>query len=215
MRITKLGHACVRVEHAGTTVVLDPGVFTDPGAVDGADVVLITHEHPDHYLPEHLRATDARIFAPADVAARIREDAPDVFDRVSVLRAGEQVDVGRAGGLPVTAVGQRHAVIHPELAPVSNTGYVLALGDTRVYHPGDALCPPDAPVDLLLLPVSAPWLKISEAIDFARSVGAPRNLAIHDRVYSEAGLRIAEQHLSSFLGANGQDYTRLTDGQDL
>ena len=50
MRITKFGHACVRVEHDGVTVVIDPGVFTDVEAVDGADAVLITHEHADHYV---------------------------------------------------------------------------------------------------------------------------------------------------------------------
>ena len=44
MRITKFGHACVRVEYAGTTLVIDPGVFTQPEALTGADAVLITHE---------------------------------------------------------------------------------------------------------------------------------------------------------------------------
>ena len=62
MRITKFGHACVRIEHDGVTVVVDPGVFTDVEAVDGADAVLITHEHFDHYVPDHLRATDAPIW---------------------------------------------------------------------------------------------------------------------------------------------------------
>ena len=73
MRITKLGHACVRIEHAGVTVVIDPGVFTDVGAVDGADAVLITHEHPDHYLADHLRATDAPIWTIDAVARQIRD----------------------------------------------------------------------------------------------------------------------------------------------
>ncbi len=77
MRITKFGHACVRVEFDGTTVVLDPGVFTDAGALDGADAVLITHEHPDHYLPAHLLATDAAVFTIEGVAARIR--CPSAF----------------------------------------------------------------------------------------------------------------------------------------
>src|SRR6476660_8373695 len=36
MRITKFGHACVRVENDGRTVVLDPGMFTDVEALDGA-----------------------------------------------------------------------------------------------------------------------------------------------------------------------------------
>ena len=50
MRITKFGHACVRVEHDGATLVIHPGGWTEPEAVDGATAVLITHEHPDHYL---------------------------------------------------------------------------------------------------------------------------------------------------------------------
>jgi L-ascorbate metabolism protein UlaG (beta-lactamase superfamily) len=78
MRLTKFGHSCVRVEYDGTTVVLDPGVFTDAGAVDGADVVLITHEHPDHFHPDHLRRTDAPIVTIAAVAAQIGEQAPDL-----------------------------------------------------------------------------------------------------------------------------------------
>ena len=82
MRITKFGHACVRLEHEGSTVVVDPGVFTDPGALDGAGAVLITHEHPDHYHPDHLRSVDVPVWPIDDVAARIAEDAPDVAERV-------------------------------------------------------------------------------------------------------------------------------------
>ena len=211
MRIVKFGHACVRVEHDGVAVVVDPGVFTEVGAVDGADAVLITHEHADHYLPDHLRATDAPVFTIDAVAAKIRDEAPEVAERVTVVRPGEEFDVG----LPVRAVGELHAVIHPEFPRFYNSGYVLTAGDKKVYHPGDALTPPDEEVDLLLVPVSAPWMKASEAIDFARSVKAPRNLAIHDRVYSEAGLGIVDGHMNAFLPDAGQEYVRLADGAEL
>lgn len=211
MRITKLGHACVRIEYDGASVVVDPGVFTDPGAVDGAGAVLITHEHPDHYLPDHLRRTDARVFTTGAVAARIREDAPDVAERVTVVSPGEEFDAG----VPVRAVGELHAVIHPEFPRVANSGYVLDLGGTRVYHPGDALTEPGQPVDVLCVPVSAPWMRAAEAIEFARAVKAPRNLAIHDRVYSEAGLGIVDGHMNAFLPQEGLSYVRLQDGEEL
>ena len=211
MRITKFGHACVRIEHDGTTVVLDPGAFTDPEAVSGADAVLITHEHFDHYLPDHLRATDAPVFTIEAVAAKIREDAPDVAERVSVVAPGDTFDVG----LPVRAVGELHAVIHPEFPRVSNSGYVVTAGDARIYHPGDALTEPGERVDVLLVPSSAPWLKASEAIDFARAVKAPRNLAIHDRIYTEAAHGILETHMNMFLPAEGLEYVRRADGEDL
>jgi len=211
MRIIKFGHACVRVEYDGAAVVIDPGVFTEIGALDGADAVLITHEHADHYLPDNLRATDAPVFTIDAVAAKIREDAPEVAERVTVVLPGQEFEAG----LPVRAVGELHAVIHPEFPRFYNSGYVLTAGDEKVYHPGDALTGPDEEVDLLCVPVSAPWLKAAEAIDFARAVKAPRNLAIHDRIYSEAGLGIVDGHMNAFLPDAGQEYVRLPDGAEL
>ena len=110
MRITKFGHACVRIEHDGVALVVDPGMFTQPEAVDGATAVLITHLHPDHYLPDHLRHGRSGFHRgrPAD---KIRDEAPDVAERVTVVATGEEFDPG----LPVTAVGEWHNVIHPEL----------------------------------------------------------------------------------------------------
>jgi L-ascorbate metabolism protein UlaG (beta-lactamase superfamily) len=210
MRVTKFGHACVRIEHHGRVVVIDPGCFTDPEAVAGADAVLVTHEHPDHYDPSRLRAGDAPIFTVEAVGARLRAEAPDVAERLTVVAPGQEFDAG----LPVRAVGELHAVIHPEFPRAFNSGYVVTAGEQKVYHPGDALTSPGEAVDLLCVVVSAPWMRAAEAVDFARAVGAPRNLAIHDRVYSEAGLAIVDGHLNALLPAT-QSYVRLADGAEL
>ncbi|WP_310530171.1 MBL fold metallo-hydrolase [Nocardioides sp.] len=210
MRLTKFGHACVRIEHGHAVIVLDPGGFTGAEAVDGATAVLITHEHADHYDADHLRATDAAIFTIEAVAAQIRAGAPDLTERVTVVEPGASFDVG----LAVEVVGEKHAVIHPDLARIDNSGYLLTVGDLRVYHPGDALTVPETAVDLLLAPISAPWLKVSEAIDFVRAVGAARNLGIHDKIYTEAALGIVDTHMGNLL-PEGQEFSRLPDGADL
>ena len=210
MRLTKLGHACLRIEQDDATIVVDPGMFTDPDAVDGATAVLLTHEHPDHTDVDRLRRSDARIFTIDAVARRLAEEAPDVAERVTVVAPGEDFDAG----VPVRAVGELHAVIHPEIPRVHNSGYLLTLGDTRVFHPGDALTGPGEPVDVLCCVVSAPWARASELVDFARGVGAPRNLAIHDRVYSDAGLGIVDGHMRMLL-PDSQEYVRLADGAEL
>lgn len=209
MTITKLGHACVRLEHDGAVVVVDPGTFTpEEDATVGATAVLVTHEHPDHWSLEHLRRTDAPIHTIRAVADAVLAEAPDLADRVRVVEPGQQLDVG----VPVTVVGEKHAVIHPELPRFDNSGFLIDLGGTTVLHPGDALTVPDTRPDVLLLPVSAPWLKLSECIDYAREVGAPRNVAIHDAVYSETGHRVVGAMLERFLGAEEQSYTRVAGG---
>jgi L-ascorbate metabolism protein UlaG (beta-lactamase superfamily) len=211
MRITKFGHACVRVQTDGGVVVLDPGVFTDAGALDGADAVLITHEHADHVHPEHLRGTDVPIWTIAAVERMLREQAPDVAERVTVVRPGDRLDIA---GAAVEVVGEKHAVIHPDYDRFDNSGYVLESGGSSLYHPGDALTPPGRAVDVLLAPVSAPWLKVSEAVDFVREVAAPTSLAIHDRVYSDIGLDMVAAHMGNLLPA-GQAFERREPGEDL
>lgn len=212
MRITKFGHACVRVEHEGTTLVLDPGGYTEREAVEGADVVLLTHEHPDHFDVDHLRASDAPVVTIAAVAARIRTDAPDLAERLTEVAPGDEF---AAGPVSVGVVGTDHALIHPDLPRVDNSGYLLDVGGATVYHPGDALTAPGVPVDLLLAPSSAPWLRVGEAIDFVREVGAVRNLAIHDGTYSAFGHSVVDSLMDRLNAPLGLGWTRLVAGQDL
>jgi len=211
MRITKFGHACVRLEHDGQVVVVDPGGFTEPEAVDGATAVLVTHQHADHLDVDRLRATDAPVFTIQAVRDQIAEADPAVAERVTVVSPGEQLDAG----LPVTAVGELHAVIHQDIPRISNSGYVVDVGGTRVYHPGDALTPPGGPVDVLFLPVHAPWSKISEVADFSRSVGAARSVAVHDGLLNDDGHRIVGSVLGGLLDTEEHSYERVLPGHDL
>lgn len=211
MRITKFGHSCVRLEHDGQVVVVDPGGFTEPEAVDGATAVLVTHQHPDHLDVAKLRAAAAPVYTIEAVRSQIAEEDPGVAERVTVVSPGQQFDAG----LPVTAVGELHAVIHEDLPRFYNSGFLLDVAGTTVYHPGDAFTVPDRPVDVLLLPVSGPWNKLAEVVDFARAVGAPRNLAIHELIASDIGLGIVDQRLEAMLGERGLGYQRVAAGQDM
>jgi L-ascorbate metabolism protein UlaG (beta-lactamase superfamily) len=176
MQLTKFRHSCIRVDDGDRTLVLDPGVFSDvDSALDGADAVLITHEHRDHLDADRVRAAAKadprlRIWAPASVAGALA----DLGEQVVAVGPDESFD---AAGFAVRTFGGQHALIHPLIPIVANVGYLI---DAAVYHPGDSLVVPPVPVQTLLLPAVAPWSKVSEVIDFAIAVRAPRAYPIHD-----------------------------------
>ncbi len=212
MQITKFGHSCVRLSHEGRDVVLDPGGWSEREALDGAAAVLITHEHPDHWLVDHLRSTQAPIWTIESVRRAIHEADPEVAARVTVVRPGDEVQVA---GFDLRVVGERHAVIHPELPRIDNSGWLISVPGQTAYHPGDSFERPGRPVDVFCAPACAPWAKMSELVDLARDVAAPLSLAIHDKVYSPEGLGIVDRTMGQFLEPVGSAWQRVTPGTDL
>ncbi|MEV7899558.1 MBL fold metallo-hydrolase, partial [Streptomyces cyaneofuscatus] len=152
LTLTKKTHSCVRIEKEGRVLVIDPGGFSEDDAALGADVLLVTHEHPDHFDEARLRAgleanPAAEIWTLRSVADQLSAAFPG---RVHTVGDG---DAFSAAGFDVTVHGELHAVIHPDIPRITNIGFLV---DGSVFHPGDALTVPDRPVDTLLLPVMAP-----------------------------------------------------------
>lgn len=195
MELTKKGHSCVRLAKDGAVLVVDPGGFSEEDAAAGADVLLVTHEHPDHFHEGRLRAAldtspAAQLWTLRSVAEQVSAAFPG---RVHTVGEG---DVITAAGFEVEVHGQLHAVIHPDIPRVTNVGYVV---DGAVFHPGDALTVPGRDVETLLLPVMAPWNKLSEVIDYVREVAPRRAVDVHDALLSD----IAPGLYGRMLGPNG------------
>ncbi|WP_046469616.1 MBL fold metallo-hydrolase [Allosalinactinospora lopnorensis] len=213
MRFTKLGHACVRLEQDGATLVIDPGGFSEHDAAVGAHAVAITHEHPDHFDMDRLRAAvkarpGLEIHTHSGIAAQL-DELRDLGARVHEVAQGDSV---RMAGFDVDVYGERHAVIHPDLPVVGNVGFRVSAPGGAVFHPGDALTVPEDPVDTLLLPVHAPWSKISEVIDYVRGVRPQRAIAVHDGLLSENGAGVYAKNFGVTLP--DVDYARLLPGEE-
>jgi L-ascorbate metabolism protein UlaG (beta-lactamase superfamily) len=208
--VTHWGHACIRFERDDRRLVLDPGGYSDAAVLADADAVLITHEHPDHVDPGALVAALAarpalEVWAPTGVVAQLVE-AGAPADRVHAAATG---DAFAAAGFDVRVTGERHAVVHPDLPVAQNLAYLV---DGAALHPGDSFTPPPAGVvvDLLLVPVAGPWLKLSEAVDYVRAVGPRVAVPIHDAVLTEAGRGLPDRLVASLGGAG--EYVRITAG---
>ncbi len=203
---TKKSHACVRLEKDGRTLVIDPGGFSEDDAALGADAILVTHEHPDHFDEARLRTG-----LEANPAAEIWT-LKSVADQISAAFPGRVHTVGHgdtftAAGFDVQVHGELHAVIHPDIPRITNVGYLV---DGSVFHPGDALTVPDQPVQTLMLPVMAPWNKISEVIEYVREVKPLRAYDVHDALLTDLARPIYDNQIGA-LG--GTDHLRLTPGE--
>ena len=211
--VSAWGHACIRLERAGKRLVIDPGGYSDPSALQTADAVLVTHEHGDHVVPGELRtaienSSHLDVWASAAVIEQIAADAA-VPGRLHPVRSGDSFV---AAGFDVEVLGESHARIHPDVAAVANLAYLV---DGVVLHPGDSftLPPRERQVELLLAPVSGPWLKIAEVIDYIRAIGPRVVVPIHDAMNSERGNALVDRLVVSLCGAT--EYRRLEPGETL
>ncbi|GAB3399333.1 MBL fold metallo-hydrolase [Flindersiella endophytica] len=209
MRLRKLGHSCLLVEESDSRILFDPGCFSEGlEGLEGLSGILVTHNHEDHLDPARLRMVldanpDARVIcdkASADVLHECGVTA-------TTAHSGDSFDVGMAVGV----YGREHAVIHPDLPNLPNVGYLLA---DRFFFAGDALTVPDSPVEILAVPVSAAWMKVSEVVDWLRTVHPRTAIPVHDygNPFAEWIYDLYEQLTPSDTAitvVTDEDFTRL------
>ena len=211
MRLTHLGHACLLVETGGQRILIDPGVFS-PGIVDvtGLDVILITHQHADHVdlqrLPAMLEVNpQARLYAEPQAAAVMAEAG--IASEHTV--AGEELTFGRVLIMPV---GEKHALINEALPRIGNLGVVLrAEGEPSLFHPGDAYDGEPGQIDILALPLSAPWAASRDTVAFAQRIAPRVSVPIHDVLLSSIGRQLYLSQVQS-LGPEDMEVRDLSGG---
>lgn len=181
MKITRYGHACLLVELNGVRIITDPGKWNKTPDAKDVDAVLITHEHQDHCDIEQLKAIisnspEVRVVTHAGVAKLLTEAGIGH----EVIGNSETIDVK---GVNITSCGIDHAIIYGDTSPCQNTGYLIG---EELFIPGDALHDvPPTHVQVLALPTGGPWMRPSEAIDYAKKLKPEVVFPIHDAVYIE------------------------------
>ena len=213
-RLTWLGQAGFRIELDGTVAVVDPWLSSHQDrlipvaplelAADGADVLLVTHEHLDHldlpFLPTFLeRSPDAPIVMPRAIAPLVVDVVPE--SRLVLVDPGATIDVA---GLEIHATPATHAVETTHeygdgsaLGGLARfVGYVLGR-ERRIYHAGDTLVTDELADALRPLDIEVALLPINgrdaereergivgnmaavEAVELALTIGASTLVPYH------------------------------------
>jgi L-ascorbate metabolism protein UlaG (beta-lactamase superfamily) len=209
MHLTHFGHSCLLASFRDgddeTTVLFDPGNFSHGfEGVTGLSAILITHQHPDHADVERLPALldanpQAALYCDPMTAAQLGK-------AWTAVNVGDTLTVGH---LSVRGVGGKHAVIHPEIPIIDNISYLIGDGNhpARLMHPGDALYAPGEPVEVLATPAAAPWMRISEAVDYLRAVAPTHAVPIHQGVVAKEARGIYYGRLSEMTDTDFQVLT--------
>lgn len=209
MKLVKREHACLVLNRSNEHLVIDPGSFTLPLS-DLRDVaaIVITHEHPDHWTPEHLdRILDlnpeAKIFGPSGVALAAKSH------QITVVKHGDVITVG---AFTLQFFGEKHAVIHESIPVIDNVGVLV---NDVLWYGGDSYTVPPVEVDVAAIPVGAPWLKIGEAMDYTTSLKPKRSFGTHDMTLSVIGKQMASARITTMTEAAGGQYFALEPGDEL
>ncbi len=208
MKITKLGHCCLLLDINGVKFLTDPGNYTTAqNEVRGIDFVVITHEHTDHLHVDSLKIVmqnnpQAKIITNASVGKILdKENIP--YEKVSDR---EKTD---AKGIEIAGYGTTHAMIFKDYEQVENTGYLF---DGKLFYPGDAFYNPQIPLDILAFPITAPWSKISESVEYVLEIKPRLAFPVHDGNVIRHGLttRLPEM----FFGKAGIQMVSLEIGKE-
>jgi len=101
-------------------------------------------------------------------------------------------------------------VVHPDFPRNQNIGVMV---NNTFYYPGDSFTEPGQPVAMLAVPVSAPWLKTAETIDFVRAVKPKHCFPTHNALLSQAGHNTVNTWTARICEPLGTTFTYLQPGE--
>lgn len=211
MKVTKFAHSCILVEEQGTAILMDPGSWNAEPTLSALDAILITHEHGDHCDTAQIASLlskhpGARVITHAAVQKVLEEKGITA----EPIEPGQMIDMK---GVTIESSGTDHAVIYGS-SPCRNTGFLIA---ERLFAPGDALHDiPSKPVEVLALPTGGPWMKIAEAIDYAKKLAPKVVFPIHDAMYIDMYQRaVGSNWIGAMLKGDGIEFRDLPAGASL
>ncbi len=171
--IVWLGHASFKFTGA-RTIYVDPWKL--PPDSERADLVLVTHEHRDHFSKPDIAIISKEgtvVVGPPSVTSQLGPDAV-------TARVGDVLDVADVR-IEVVPAYNPAKNFHPKSA--GHVGYIVTVEGKRIYHAGDTDVIPEMTEfhpDIALLPVSGKYVMTGlEAAEAARLIQPQLAIPMH------------------------------------
>ena len=208
MKIAKFGHCCLCIEVEGLTILTDPGTFSSKqDSLKGIDIVLISHEHGDHF---HIESVEKILFNNPEAEIITNAAVGKILEGKgiahTVLDGTAKVE---RKGVMLEAFDGKHEEIFEEIGQVQNTGYMIA---NMLFYPGDSFRKPEREVGILALPIAGPWCKIADAIRYAIAVAPKQAFPVHDAVVKDDFIPFLHSMPKMILEGKGIEFISMKAG---
>lgn len=174
-----LGHDSFRIDGGETVIYIDPYKLKD-GPM--ADLILITHDHPDHASPGDV----SKIQKPDTVIVTVAKAAEKFSGQVRVVQPGDELTVREVQIKAVAAYNVnkfRSPGVHFHPKEAGYVGFVVTVKGVRIYHAGDSDFIPEMKglsPDVALLPVSGIYvMSAEEAMEAADAIQPKVAIPMH------------------------------------
>jgi L-ascorbate metabolism protein UlaG (beta-lactamase superfamily) len=194
IRITPILHGSVQVEFGDTVIYVDPWSEGDYSGAPRADLILVTDIHGDHLdkaMIDELSQDTTEVVVSAEVASQLGSG--------TVMQNGESTEVA---GVLIEAVPMYNLERGPEEGKLFHekgrgNGYIVTLGDKRIYFAGDTACIPEMRalenIDVAFVPMNLPYTMPPE--EAAECVAAFKPAIVYPYHYRGSDLQIFEAAL--------------------
>lgn len=174
--ITLIKHGSLAISYRGLSIQVDPvsglGKPTDYAVeFPKADVILVTHEHGDHFDPEAIGALTKE-----GTLLVTNARCAEMLGYGTVMANGDAMDLPKGihlEAVPAYNYTEGRTQFHPQ---GRDNGFVLTIDGLRIYIAGDTEDIPEMAllkdIDVAFLPVNQPYtMTVEQCVNAAKTIG--------------------------------------------
>lgn len=173
-------HSSIRIEYDGREIEIDPcsnlrGHTVDYTAIPKADIILVTHEHFDHYDTVALRQLTSE-----KTQLVMNKRCVEIYGDGSAMANGDKLRLAddiTLDAVPAYNTTEGHLQFHPK---GRDNGYILTIDGLRIYIAGDTEDIPEMAeikdIDIAFLPCNQPYTMTPDQLVRAAKIIKPKVL---------------------------------------